>query len=103
MSDQLDGHACVHVQGEKQGPLFASEALLAEQLGMAGMPLPTRRVDVDLSTFSRVKGSPLVSLPCSQISPATWSLGCRSLGAWVARLLSVHVCHSSHSVPGRAG
>lgn len=41
-------------QGHQDAELFAAEARLEEALGVAGQTLPTRRVDTDMTPYSKV-------------------------------------------------
>ena len=61
-------------QGVREGSLFSADMVLAEALGSADMPLPTRRVDVDLGPISRVLSNPLVCHPNTAAEFQTSSL-----------------------------
>ena len=58
--------ACV-MQGAKDHTLLSMETLLASPLGSAHDPLPTRRVDIDLSPVSLVLGTPMMCYPNSPL------------------------------------
>ena len=61
----LVGH--VHLQGAKDHTLLSMDTLLATPLGSPQDPLPTRRVDIDLTPVSLVLGTPLTCYPNSPL------------------------------------
>lgn len=62
--------ACV-LQGAKDHTLLSMDTLLATPLGSAHDPLPTRRVDIDLTPVSLVLGTPMM---CYANSPLEFQL-----------------------------
>lgn len=51
------------LQGKQDPALFREELRLAAPVGAPGMPLPTRRVDVDFAAFSQVLSNPIFCYP----------------------------------------
>lgn len=62
-----NGAVNVHVaiQGAKDHTLLSMDTLLATPLGSPQDPLPTRRVDIDLTPVSLVLGNPMMCYPNS--------------------------------------
>lgn len=58
--------ACV-LQGAKDHTLLSMDTLLASALGSVHDPLPTRRVDIDLTPVSLVLGTPMMCYPNSPL------------------------------------
>ena len=59
------------LQGAKDHTLLSMDTLLASPLGSAHEPLPTRRVDIDLTPVSLVLGTPMM---CYSNSPLEFQL-----------------------------
>ncbi len=55
----------VALQGGKDNTLLSMDTLLASPLGSDSDPLPTRRVDIDLTPVSLVLGTPMMCYPNS--------------------------------------
>ena len=53
------------MQGATDNTLLSMDTLLASPLGSEHDPLPTRRVDIDLTPVSLVLGSPIMCYPNS--------------------------------------
>jgi hypothetical protein len=63
---QAAAKACVDaLQGGKDNTLLSMDTLLASPLGSDSDPLPTRRVDIDLTPVSLVLGTPMMCYPNS--------------------------------------
>lgn len=55
------------MQEAKDHTLLSMDTLLASPLGSASNPLPTRRVDIDLTPVSLVLGTPIMCYPNSPL------------------------------------
>ena len=55
------------MQGAKDHTLLSMDTLLASPLGSDQEPLPTRRVDIDLTPVSLVLGNPMMCYPNSPL------------------------------------
>ena len=55
----------IALQGGKDNTLLSMDTLLASPLGSDSDPLPTRRVDIDLTPVSLVLGTPMMCYPNS--------------------------------------
>lgn len=61
----LQRHLWTALQGGKDNTLLSMDTLLASPLGSDSDPLPTRRVDIDLTPVSLVLGTPMMCYPNS--------------------------------------
>ena len=55
------------MQGAKDHTLLSMDTLLASPLGSTTDPLPTRRIDIDLTPVSLILSTPLICYPNSPL------------------------------------